>query len=96
MRSEGTLASSSVSALLGSVKSSPPVILPLMLYPTLQPGQFQQTLIRSFTLGGIGMQTGEYGEWGEACRMEWMGVSMQSVSREYDVRPTGSTCMLAC
>lgn len=36
----------------------------MTLCPPTQPGQFQQTLIRSFTLGGIGMQTGEYGEAG--------------------------------
>ena len=60
-----------------------------MLYPSLQPGQFQQTLIRSFTLGGIGMQTGEYGERGEACSMD----GGKHAERENDVLPTGITCM---
>ena len=59
-----------------------------MLYPTLQPGQFQQTLIRSFTLGGIGMQTGEYGERGERHAV-WIGVSMQSVA---SYRPAAHAC----
>jgi hypothetical protein len=32
------------------------------LHVSLQPGEFQQTLIRSFALGGIGLHTGDYGK----------------------------------
>lgn len=39
--------------------SSLPCSLPLLLQPQ---GHQQQTLFRSFTLGGIGLHTGEYGE----------------------------------
>ena len=28
----------------------------------VQPGEHQQTLARSFTIGGLGLHTGEYGE----------------------------------
>lgn len=32
----------------------------------MQPLDYQQTLIKSFTMAGVGLHTGEYGEWDTA------------------------------
>lgn len=40
----------------------------------LQPMDYQQTLRKSFTVGGIGLHTGEYGVWPGATQdRRWVG-----------------------
>jgi hypothetical protein len=38
------------------------VLYLFLLFSSLQPLDYQQTLIKSFTVGGVGLHTAEYGE----------------------------------